>query len=1503
MMKKLQQFCKASVFAFLMFPYLLIGAQYYVTPTGTGSQSGNNWSNALPGSALEATINSMSDGDRVNIGSGTYSGLGTIYIYTNGSISAIKQIVGVDTGGGLPLFQGTWSETAPASGENGFAFSNGSSNWLLKDIRMKKFLNAVTTLSDGVNDNITIDNVDTETTRHGFYLTSVQNSEFTNLDIIRYSKKGLRFEANCSNNIVTNSVADASDGDDNWFNFTEPIPMGFFCGDHPDTHDITFENCTTMNNKRNNQTGYPNGDGFCNEKENYNISYIKCISYNNTDAGFDCKGDNTLFQDCISFNNYRNYRYWDHVGYLTNSMSGFAYDAGIWVHGTLNVENTTLVGNGKVVGYDVSGGTANFSNSIFWQTGTTPSCGSCTYTDPNFVNPVGIYWNGTPPDAYNSQAFPTKGYFYQSPSALPVISSISASPTSGNTPLPVSFNVTASDPDGTVVAYDWDFGDGGTSSQEDPSYTFNSPGTFLVEVTATDNTGQEQTATVTVTVSGNYPPIVSLVSPEGGVRYAAGSSVTLVADASDDDGTVTKVEFYNGTTKVGEDTSAPFEQTISSLSAGVTNFSAIAIDNQNATKTAYLDVEALSNATTGIIGITTPPTIDGNKDNLWNSIPTNSLNNVTTGSISGSSDLSATWQAAWDETNLYVFFDVTDDVISSDLGSDFWNDDAVEVYIDVNYDHGTSYGSGDAQLVFRYNDATVRGNGSWVGANFAQANTASGYAMEIEIPWAALGVNAQSGMLHGIDFAVGDDDTGGNREGKIAWSATTDVGYNNPSVFGLGELTGTGGQNINYAYPNGVAFNLPGRLEMENYDTGGAGVSYYDSSSGNSGGGCRSEDVDFSGSGNCQLGWVTAGEWLEYTVNVQTAGNYTLDVRFSTPQNSRNFEIVSDKAGATSGNISLTNTGDWNNYATKTVTGVALSAGVQTLRFNLLTSSFNLDYVDFTLETSTVSVTGISVSPSTASVAVGATQALSATISPSNATNQGVSWSSSNTGVATVNSSGVVTGVSTGSATITATSNDGSFIANSAITVTAPAPSNLVVNPGFETGSVTSPWTKWAGGSSTILISTTNANQGTYSAVLNTSSGGGTNLGQVINVSPNTTYTLSAYVKNSSSATTFLGVKNHGNAEASTSYTSTSYGQAQVTFVTGSSATTAEIFIWKNASTGTAWVDDFSLVVGSSTISVTGISVSPSTVSVLVGATQTLSATIAPSNATNQGVSWSSNNTSVATVNSSGVVTGVSAGTATITATSNDGNFTANSTITVTAPSGNNLVSNPGFENGSVGSPWYVWKGGTSYVAISTSNVNHGTYSAECNTSGGGGTYLSQVISVSPNTSYTLSCAIKNSTSGITYLGVKNHGYPEASTTYTSTAYGQAQMNFTTGSSATTAEIFIWKNTGTGSAWIDDFSLVQTSGSRFAGREDALGQSPEIVLYPTLAQETIQLKLGDRIKNDLEYKIMDNSGRMVNAGTLLRENPKLDVSTFGKGMYFIQINSGSKIHNLRFIKQ
>jgi len=89
---------------------------------------------------------------------------------------------------------------------------------------------------------------------------------------------------------------------------------------------------------------------------------------------------------------------------------------------------------------------------------------------------------------------------------------------------------------------------------------------------------------------------------------------------------------------------------------------------------------------------------------------------------------------------------------------------------------------------------------------------------------------------------------------------------------------------------------------------------------------------------------------------------------------------------------------------------------------------------------------------------------------------------------------------------------------------------------------------------------------------------------------------------------------------------------------------------------------------GDLNVPVSGVTLNKSSISLAVGGTETLTATVSPSDATNKDVGWSSSNSNVATV-TYGTVTAVSAGSATITVTTADGGKTAQCTVTVTSSS------------------------------------------------------------------------------------------------------------------------------------------------------------------------------------------------------------------------------------------
>jgi hypothetical protein len=128
---------------------------------------------------------------------------------------------------------------------------------------------------------------------------------------------------------------------------------------------------------------------------------------------------------------------------------------------------------------------------------------------------------------------------------------------------------------------------------------------------------------------------------------------------------------------------------------------------------------------------------------------------------------------------------------------------------------------------------------------------------------------------------------------------------------------------------------LPGVVEAEEFDDGANGSAYQDNSAGNSGGQYRSTDVDiettFDSDGGYDIGWVFAGEWLNYTVSVAAAGTYDLEFRVASAGNGGTFHLEVNGVNKT-GSLTVPNTGGWQTWTTIRKTSVSLSAGQQVLR-------------------------------------------------------------------------------------------------------------------------------------------------------------------------------------------------------------------------------------------------------------------------------------------------------------------------------------------------------------------------------------------------------------------------------------------------------------------------------------------------------------------------------------------------------------------------------------------
>jgi hypothetical protein len=154
-----------------------------------------------------------------------------------------------------------------------------------------------------------------------------------------------------------------------------------------------------------------------------------------------------------------------------------------------------------------------------------------------------------------------------------------------NAPVNITIDASASDSDGSIAQVE--FYQGTTLLNTDTvapySFTWTSvgAGTYSLTAKATDNRGA-LTPSSPINVIVNAPPTVSVTGPANNAVFTAPASITISASASDSDGSITQVEFYQGTTLLNTDTVAPYSFTWTSVGAGTYSLTAKATDNRGA---------------------------------------------------------------------------------------------------------------------------------------------------------------------------------------------------------------------------------------------------------------------------------------------------------------------------------------------------------------------------------------------------------------------------------------------------------------------------------------------------------------------------------------------------------------------------------------------------------------------------------------------------------------------------------------------------------------------------------------------------------------------------------------------------------------------------------------------------------------------------------------------------------------------------------------------------------
>ncbi|MBT9522758.1 MAG: hypothetical protein IV101_17940, partial [Dechloromonas sp.] len=211
--------------------------------------------------------------------------------------------------------------------------------------------------------------------------------------------------------------------------------------------------------------------------------------------------------------------------------------------------------------------------------------------------PYTVTWSSAPAGSYGLTAKVTDNKGIATTSAtIPIIVNAAptvaiSSPTANQTfasPANVTITASAADSDGSIAKVEFYQGATliGTATAAPYTVTWSSApsGAYVLTAKATDNRGAGTTSTA-VPIFVDVPPTVTLTSPLANAVFNAGSAIPLSANAADSDGSVSKVEFYQGSTLIGTATAAPYSLTWNNAPAGSVSLTAKATDNNGVVTT------------------------------------------------------------------------------------------------------------------------------------------------------------------------------------------------------------------------------------------------------------------------------------------------------------------------------------------------------------------------------------------------------------------------------------------------------------------------------------------------------------------------------------------------------------------------------------------------------------------------------------------------------------------------------------------------------------------------------------------------------------------------------------------------------------------------------------------------------------------------------------------------------------------------------------------------------
>jgi glucosylceramidase len=330
------------------------------------------------------------------------------------------------------------------------------------------------------------------------------------------------------------------------------------------------------------------------------------------------------------------------------------------------------------------------------------------------------------------------------------------------------------------------------------------------------------------------------------------------------------------------------------------------------------------------------------------------------------------------------------------------------------------------------------------------------------------------------------------------------------------------------------------------------------------------------------------------------------------------------------------------------------------------------------------------------------------------------------------------------------------------------------------------------------------------------------------------------------------------------------------------------------------------------TIPVASVAINPTSVSVGAGGTTQLNATVAPSNASNKNVTWTSSNNSVATVNASGLVTGVASGTATITVKTVDGLKTATSTITVTSVVTPPTGAFPGYYN-------IISRNSNKGLDVADNATNNGARIQQYDIANGGGDNqrwkfvdagAGNYYIIAKSTQLYLATENNGTGDGVKVVQRSLANSNEFKWTITNLGGGFYKIiNLNSGkaldvegvSTSNGANIQVWTyGGGSNQQW--QFNQVEATAKNGVSKNTIISNGTLLYADP----KTNSLKINFLNKGEATVELYDLSGKTIfkqqYLNTIGTEN-SIDLSLVSKGIYIVRVNDENGEYTQKIMKE